>query len=190
MTLVEFQEVSDPSVAAEREHELVQHLRQETGIAPLIGANGDAALAQLDAIEEQFAAALIADVAAAIDAGTIPQGAVPAGMLAAVGPGRGAPDPALNAIDVSLFANTGFTASAIMSMYAQVIQQAGESRTGTLPRSERFDQTDPATGLRQQVDLSTTFAVQTGSGRVSADVILSATDRISNAADGSFVALY
>lgn len=111
-------------------------------------------------------------------------------MLASIADGNSTPvnSGSLNAIDVSLFADTGFTASAIMSLYAQLIQRAAQTQNGTLPRQESFDKT--ADGLRQQVDLNTTFTIQTGGGRVSADIIMSATDRITDAATGSFVALY
>lgn len=45
-------------------------------MAQLIGENGAAAFAELDAIEEQFAEQLIRDVAAEIDAGSIPKGSM------------------------------------------------------------------------------------------------------------------
>ena len=75
-----------------------------------------------------------------------------------------------------------------MGMFAGVIQRAGESGEGTLPRQESIDRT--ANGLRQQVDLGTTITVQTGGGHVTMDIIMTATDRISDAASGSFLALY
>jgi hypothetical protein len=71
-------------------------MREDVGIVALIGPNGVAALTTLDAIEQEFATAVVAEVAAAIDAGQIPQGrANPVASLVA-----------LNAIDISLFANT------------------------------------------------------------------------------------
>ncbi len=75
-----------------------------------------------------------------------------------------------------------------MTMLAGVVQQAATSQSGTLPRQESFDRTE--NGIRQQVDLGTSIVIETGGGRVSADVIMNATDRISNAASGSFIALY
>ena len=190
VTLVQFADSTDPSAAAEHEHELIRQLREDDGMVALLGADGEAAFAELDAIEEEFAQELIREIAATIDAGGIPQGLSDplAGLLASIDGAPPAQRHALNAIDVSLFADTGFTTSTIMSMYAGLIQQAAESREGTLPRTETFDQTDPATGLRQQVTLNTRFNIRTGGGRVFADIIMSATDNITK--DGSFIALY
>ncbi len=190
VTLVQFEESTDPSAAAEREQELVHQLREDAGMAALIGANGDAAFEDLDAVTDAYAQKLIVEIAAAIDAGSIPQTGTPSalGTLATIGGGHTEGRGPLNVIDVSLFADTGFTANAIMSLYTGIVQRAAETQSGTLPRQDSFDQT--SNGLRQQVDVSTTFTVQTGGGRVTADVIMSATDRITDAATGSFVALY
>ena len=188
VTLVEFADANDPSAGAQSEFELAREMREDAGMAALIGADSAAVIATLDAIEEEFAQALIADVAAAIDAGGIPTESGMDGKFASIDqismPGSGA----LNAIDISLFANTGFTASTFMTMLAGVVQQAATSQNGTLPRQESYDRTE--NGIRQQVDLGTSIVIQTGGGRVSADVIMNATDRISNAASGSFIALY
>ena len=75
VTLVQIDDATDPSASGEQEIELTRQLREETGIAALIGADGQAALDGLDAIQEEFAQELIADVAAAIDAGELPQDA-------------------------------------------------------------------------------------------------------------------
>ena len=91
------------------------------------------------------------------------------------------------AIDVSLFANTGFTANALMSMFAGIVRQAASNGSGTIPRQEHF--TDDSGGLHQEVDLSSTISATTGGGRASGDITMSATDRISKP-DGTFVALY
>ena len=91
------------------------------------------------------------------------------------------------AIDISLFADTGFTANAILGLYTGLVERAAESQSGSIPKEEHFDQT--ADGLRQQVDLQTNMTIQTGGGRVNADITMSATDRISKP-DGTFVALY
>jgi hypothetical protein len=188
ITLVDFDASSDPSAAAEREQELVSQLREDAGMAALIGVNGEAAFAELDALTDAFAQELILEIAAVIDAGGIPQGTSSLGALASIGSAPNEGTLPMNVIDVSLFADTGFTASTIMSIYSTIVQRAAESQSGTVPRQDSVDQT--SNGLRQQVDVSTTFTVETGGGRVSADVIMSATDRITDAATGSFVALY
>jgi hypothetical protein len=184
-----------PAGASAREHLLVAELRDDTGFAALIGPSGAGALAALDRIEEEFAARLIAEIAAAIDAGELPgastTGGVPMGLLTSLTrtpADRTAARTALDEIEVSLFANTGFTASTIMTLYSGIVARAGETGHGSLPRHETFDQV--IDGLRHQVDLNTTFEVDTGEGRVTADLILAATDRISNPATGAFVALY
>ena len=187
---VQFSETQDPAAAAKKETELTHQLREDSGFAPLIGANGATAFTELDATEEAYAHELIADIAAAIDAGQLPQAspAALAGQLASVGRPLEPSSKALGGIDISLFADTGFTASALMTLYAQIVQRAAESGSGSLPRQESFDKTSD--GLRQQVDLGTTITVQTGGGRVTADIIMSATDRITDPATGSFIALY
>jgi hypothetical protein len=182
VTLIDLASATNLGAGAARETELTQQLRNDAGMVALLGPNGAAVFAELDATQDDFAQELIAEVAAAIDSGELPGAEGAATLpraLAATGP---------FAIDVSLFANTGFTTSALMSMFAQVVQQAGTDGSGTLPRQESFDQT--SNGLRQQVDLGTTITVQTGGGRVTMEIIMTATDRISNAADGTFVALY
>ena len=159
-------------------------------MAALIGADGAAAFAALDGIEEAFARELIAEVAAAIDAGQVPQASpvTDLGHFASVGQPLGAPSNGMATIDVSLFADTGFTASALMTLYAGIIQRAAESGSGSLPRSDHIEQEE--NGRRHQIDLNTTPTVQLGDGRVSMDLVLSATDRITEIASGSFIALY
>ena len=61
---------------------------------------------------------------------------------------------------------------------------AGSSMSGTIP-SEQHAESD-AGGLHQDVTLSTTITVQTGGGRASGDVSITATDKISKP-DGTFV---
>jgi hypothetical protein len=190
VAVINLVDANDPSAAAQSEVDLVQQLRAETGMPALLGENGAQAFATLDAIEEEFAAQLIAELAAVIDGGGVPGAGArsPAGLIASrLGLPVGSPS-ALGAIDVSLFADTGFTASTIMTLYTQLVQRAADSSSGTLPRSEHFEQDEG--GLHHRVDLSTTFNIQTGGGRVNAEIIMSATDNITNAATGSFVALY
>ncbi len=181
---------ADPAAAGKRELELAREVRENAGMAALIGAEGEAAFDDLDAIQAEFGKELVAQVAAALDAGQLPTAAVDplAGHAASLG---GVPPRAqlsADEIDISLFADTGFTASAIMSLFTTVVERAAQSGSSTLPRQETIDKTTD--GLRQQVDLNTTFVVQTGGGKVSLDVIMASTDRITNAATGSFVALY
>ena len=190
ITLVDLTESPDPAAAGKQELELAREVRESAGMAALIGAEGDAAFADLDAIQAEFGKQLVAEVAAALDAGTLPTAAADplAGQVASLGgePPRGR--LSADAIDVSIFADTGFTASVIMGLFTEAVQRAAENGSATLPRQEQIDKTTG--GLRQQVDLSTTFIVQHGGGKVSVDIIMSATDRISDAATGSFVALY
>jgi len=157
----------------------------------LIGTDGAEAFATLDDLTAEYGRQLVAEVAAGVDSGSIltEDGAQRLdGLVASV---DGAP-PAValppGVIDVSLFAETGFTASAILTMLTPLVERAGEGVSGELPKQESFDKTDG--GLRQQVDLNTTIVIAAGGGKVSADVIMAATDRITNAATGSFVALY
>ena len=188
---MELAEAADPAAAGKRELELIREVRESAGMQALIGAEGAAAFADLDAIEDAFGDKLVAEVAAALDAGKIPTAGAAdpiVGQLASVGGQPSRAHWSADEIDISIFADTGFTASVIMSLFTGLVERAAENRSGTLPRSETIDKTTG--GLRQQVDLSTTFVVQTGGGKVSVDIIMSATDRISDATTGSFVALY
>lgn len=190
VSLVAYEDAADPAAPARHEQDLIRELRETAGMPALIGESGPAAFDTLDAIEAAYAQALLRDVAAAIDAGQLPGAAVGdplAGQLASTAgqPPTTRSGPA--AIDISLFANTGFTTSALMSMFVQVIQRANETGDATLPRQESFEET--ANGLRQQVDLRTTMHVNTGGGRVVADLTLTATVNIFDAS-GSFIALY
>jgi hypothetical protein len=188
--LVDLTEFPDPAAAGKRELELVREVRESAGMAALIGAEGEAAWADHDAIEAEFGEKLMAEVAAAFDAGQLPTASADtlAGRVASLGGVPQPTRPSAGAIDISIFADTGFTTTVIMSLFTEAVQRAAENGSATLPRQERIDQTTG--GLRQQVDLSTTFIVLTGGGKVSVDIIMSATDRISDAATGSFVALY
>src|SRR5688572_13873074 len=173
LTLIQFADTTDPGAAARREQDLMAAMRDEAGMAALIGTNGQAVFDELDTIENAYAQELIADIAAAIDAGMIPTDAtgLTAGKIAST-------SGAFKAIDVSIFANTGFTGSALMQLSAGLVRLALESNSGSLPRQESFDQT--SNGLRQQIDLATTISINTGGGHVSADLALSATDRITD----------
>ncbi len=190
ITLVDLTESADQAAAAKQELELAREVRESAGMAALIGAEGEAAFADLDAIQAEFGKELVAQVAAALDAGQLPTAAVDplAGHVASKGSEPPRAHLSADEIDISLFADTGFTASAIMSLFTTVVERAAQSGSSTLPRQETIDKTTD--GLRQQVDLNTTFVVQTGGGKVSLDVIMASTDRITNAATGSFVALY
>ena len=190
VTLVDFADTTDPAEAARQELELVHQVREDAGIAALIGANGQAALATLDGIETTAAQGLLGEVAAAVDAGEVPQAGVDPvlGQLASIDSSLPARRLEPAAIDISLFADTGFTTSALMSMLTSLVQRAAESGDGSLPRQETHE--DTSNGLRQQVDLRMTTSIQTGGGRVVAEITMVATDRIFDVASGSFVALY
>jgi hypothetical protein len=75
-----------------------------------------------------------------------------------------------------------------MSLFSELVHRAGQSGSGVISRAEPHEVV--ADGLRQQVDVTTTMAMRTGGGTVHAEIKLTATDRIFNATDGSFVALY
>ncbi len=75
-----------------------------------------------------------------------------------------------------------------MAVFALLVERAAQSGEAVLPRQEHF--TDDSNGQHQEIDLNTTAKVRTGNGKVSADITMSATDRISDIASGSFLALY
>lgn len=170
-----------------------------------LGPGGPEAFAALDAIEADFGQKVLQDAATLVDgaaAAVSSTADLPApnasdllrGQLASTGamgaalpPGPAAPPLEPAAIDISVFASTGFTVNALMSLFAGIVRRAAEPGQGTIPRQEHF--TSETDGLRQEVDLSSTVAVEMGGGRASGDISMSATDRISKP-DGTFVALY
>ncbi len=180
---VDFDETDDPGAAAQRELDLTSELRTDAEMAALIGESGEAAFADLDAIASEFAQPSLEELAELVDTGEL------AAMIAAVHGAPGGSGPLLvGAIDLNVFTQTGFTASAILQMATGIIQRADEGISGSVPRQDHREST--ANGLRQVVDLSMTWTVQAGGGRVTAEVTMSATDSIFDAASGSFVALY
>jgi hypothetical protein len=186
--LVEIPAATDPGAGGRAELDLVRQLRDEAGMPARLGASGPEVFAALDAIEADFGQKVLQDAA------TLVEGRVAAsstgmllGQLASTGSIDAAPRPGPAAIDISLFADTGFTANALMGLFAGIVRQAATDGQGSLPRQEHF--TDDSGGLHQEVDLSSTISVQTGGGHASGDISMSATDRISKP-DGTFVALY
>lgn len=189
LPVVALDDAADPVAAGRHERDLVLRLRDDAGMAAQIGPDGAAALAALDAMTDAYAKEVLQAVAEAVDSGKLPTGARPdplAGLLASTAgpPSRPA---AIGDIDISLFADTGFTTSTMVSVLTGVVQQAAESNSGTISRSDSKSQASD--GIRQQVDLGTTITIQTGGGRVTADLTLTATDNISSAG-GSYVGLY
>src|SRR5262245_35134411 len=150
--------------------ELVRAIRDEAGMATVLGDRTTAVFAGLDGIQAQYAQGLLVDLASAVESGEPPAGSAGlAGLTASVdgGPVSEAGPPA---IDTSLFADTGFTASATLTLLTGLVRSAAEDGEWTLPREERVDQT--IDGLRHQVELRTTVATTTGGGRVTVDVTL------------------
>ena len=189
--LIDFAATADPAEIARRELDLVREIRADAGMAALLGENGPTIFAALDATEATFAQGILRDAATAVETGAFPAGAAADpldGRLASLDgsavPQRLSP----GAIDVSVFAETGFSASALMSLFTGLVERADGSSEGTVSRSEPHRQ--EGGGLRQEMDLTTTMSMRTGGGRVNADLTLTATDRIFTVPDGSFVALY
>jgi hypothetical protein len=188
--LIEYPAATDPAAGGRMELGLVHQLRDEAGMAALLGKGGADAFAALDAIEARFGQKLLqdaSDAAAGKTAANDPDpGPRPRIRLASIRRTAPAAGPS-TAIDTSIFADTGFTTSALMQLFAGLVRLAGTNGEGTLPRQEHF--TDDSGGFHQEVDLHSTISLKSGGGRVSGDIGLSATDRISKA-DGTFVALY
>ena len=72
IAIVELAEAADPAAAGKRELELAREVRESAGMPALIGKEGEAAFADLDAIEDAFGDKLVAEVAEALDAGQLP----------------------------------------------------------------------------------------------------------------------
>ncbi|HET8786122.1 MAG TPA: hypothetical protein VFM38_10830, partial [Candidatus Limnocylindrales bacterium] len=189
--LIDFADATDPVAGARAELDLTRQLRDEAGLPALLGTGGADAFAALDALEARFGEKLLQDAAAAAEGRAAlarPSPATPSRIQLAMA--RGVPPAARLpsfAIDTSVFADTGFTTSALMQLFAGIVRLAGQESAGSLPRQEHF--TDESGGFRQDVDLGSTITVMAGGGHVSGDVQLTATDRISRS-DGTFVALY
>jgi hypothetical protein len=188
--LIEFPAATDPVAAGRMELDLVHQLRDEAGMAALLGKGGADAFAALDAIEARFGQKLLQDASDAAAGKTAANDREPGGapriQLASIRRTAPTAGPS-NAIDISIFADTGFTTSALMQLFAGIVRLAGTNNEGSLPRQEHFS--EDSGGFHQEVDLHSTISLKSGGGRVSGDIGLSATDRISKA-DGTFVALY
>ena len=183
--------VADPAAAGHRELEIGHAAREDAGMPALLGPLGASVFTTLDAIEADAGQELVAAVATAVDAGEIPTFSALdrlMGQTAALGASRPARLTAPGAIDISLFAETGFTTSVLLGMFTQLVQRADESKSGT--ESKQTDSVQTADGFRQEVNLVMTVTIETGGGRVSGDLTLTATDRIFDARDNAFVGLY
>lgn len=181
-TIVGFDDTNDPSAASHRELELVHESRDSAGMPALLGAAGPAGFTTLDATEAAFGFKTLKEAAAQ----PLAQG-TGHGLAALADDGR-TPILAPAAVDISLFADTGFTASAIMSIYADLVANAGQAGSGSISRDEPHDETDAA-GNHQHVTLHMVMSVVTGGGKVSAEINMSATDRITGS-DGHLIGTY
>ena len=191
--LVNFDDATDPGAAAQRELVLNQEARADGGMAALIGDNGEAVFKELDARASAFSQESLEQIAHLVDTGEMPEGATgaaPARLVAMVGSGLPSrQNEQLDDIDLSVFAETGFTTSALLAISAGAIKLADQSINGSVPRTDHFESV--ANGLRQVVDLHMTWGINGGGGgKLSFEIQLSATDNIFNATSGAFVALY
>ncbi len=189
---VNYDDATDPGAAAQDELVLNQEVRADGGMAALIGDSGQAVFDELDAQASAFSQESLEQIAHLVDTGQMPEGATsaaPAQLVAMVVSGLPSrQDEPSGDIDLSVFAETGFTTSAMLSLTTGAIQLADQTITGSVPRSDHSEST--SNGLRQVVDLNMTWVINSGGGKISFEVQLSATDNIFNATDGSFVALY
>ena len=74
-----------------------------------------------------------------------------------------------------------------MQLFTGLVERAAERNSGTLRHQQPFEET--SNGLHQKGVLNSTMSIQTGDCKVHAEPTLSATDNITDAATGSFVAL-
>jgi hypothetical protein len=148
----------------------------------LLGKSGPAAFATLDTTEATFGFKTLQDAAAQPLARGVGR------RIAFLAGDGGIPILPKADVDVSLFAESGFTASAIMSMYADLVSRAGDSGSSSLTQNEPHDETDAA-GNHQHVTLHMVMSVVTGGGKVRAEINISATDRITGP-DGKLVGTY
>jgi hypothetical protein len=191
ITLIDVTQVDDAGAAAKQELQLATEIRGSIGLPALLGPNGASAFTDLDAIETRTVQPWLAEAAAAIGSGTFPTagaGSLTGQLAAAVDGGPPSIGPVSNVIDLSLFAETGFTTSSLMGMFTDLVERAGESIDGRLTRNEPHD--EEGNGLRQHVDVGISYTVHTGAGNVTVDIIMTATDNITDVGSGRFVALY
>ncbi len=189
---INYDDATDPGNAAQHELVLNQEARADGGMAALIGDNGEAVFEQLDAQASEFSQESLEQIAHLIDTGEMPEAATSvalARMVAMLGsglPSRQYEPP--KAIDLSVFTETGFTTSALLSVATTAIRLADQTIDGTLPRSDHIENT--SNGLRQVVELNMTWVIKSGGGKFSFEVQMSVTDNIFDATSGSLVALY
>ncbi len=192
LMLVNLADVTDPGAAAEHELVLNHEVRADGDMEAVIGAYGEAVFQELDAQASAFSQESLKQVAHLVDTGEMPQGATSAASAHIVARVRsGLPsrqNDRLDDIDLNVFAETGFTTSALLGVAALGVGLADQTINGSVPRSDHSESI--SNGLRQVVDLNMTWFINSGGGKIMFEIQMSATDNISNATDGSFVALY
>lgn len=161
--------------AAQAELDLIAEMRADAGFAGLLGSNADAVIEALDEASREhgektlpeFASVLGLDLAASLEVAAL----------------RGAPGygpPSVNAEwSGSLLGQTSGTITMVMGLMAQVVSLADESGSNTLTSTDHYTKT-PSADTTEVIDITTTFRIQSGGGRISADVEIKSTDVISD----------
>jgi hypothetical protein len=164
--------------AAETEVALVHQLRDEAGIAGLIGADGPAALTAIDAAETRFGEATLPDFANQLD-----MDLSASALVASAGIGPGAGPAALNGWTGSFIGRVSFTASMMMGLLATAVERADTTNPrNTVESSQTFR--DTSGGVSEVTTLHSKLTLATGGGRIEGDVELDTMSVLTETATG------
>lgn len=162
----------------EAEVEQVYDLQREAGLAGLIGADGDAALAAIEESQTDYAET---ELPALVDELDITAGA---GRLASVG-GPPAPVPATrDDWTPSYSGRTAYTASMMTAILADSISSADTDRAPTTVESNKTYDTTSG-DVRERTAVRTWMTLQTGQGRISGEVEMVTTTEATSASTGA-----
>ena len=164
--------------AAEAEVALVHRIRNEAGIASLIGPDGAAVLVAIDGVQTRYGEKVLPAFADDLQLDL-----TASGLLAGLGRAPGSRPPAPNEWTGSSIGRASFTASMMMGLIGQSIDRAGTTTPSTtLTNTENFQQTSG--GVSEAITLRTKLTLATGGGRIEGDVEIETTSVLTETATG------
>ncbi|MEP7158621.1 MAG: hypothetical protein ABI797_04285 [Chloroflexota bacterium] len=172
----------DDAIPAAMESEVAQVdvLRREAGIAALLGADGEAALAAIGDRQAQHAAA---DLPALVEALGI------SGAIRPLAFAGGSPESVPGAFQdwtPTYSGRTAYTASMLTALLAESVSSADSDRArNSLASDETSDRTSG--DIREHITVRTTLTLETGGGRISGEVELVTTTQATSVSTGMVI---
>lgn len=170
------------AAAAAAELDLVAELRGQAGFSALLGPDGEAILASLDGARREHAETALPAFVDAL------QAAEPEG-LALIGPAASRPlttadQEAGGSWSGSVLGQASATTSMVLSLAGLLIAGADEDGGGSLTRSDTYERSAGA-GVRERIEIATTYRMTRGAGRLTFAVEIRSTDVLRDAASGA-----